>query len=138
MKEFNKEMILKKFDKETKKSRSYWAEKAKNYAYSLLENFEDDRNFDNVSKFKKALLNGAKDWEQYSYWGNSSTDPDTVKALLRVQEFNNNILEPACGGGAISETLKKASYSVKSSDLVPRGYGEQLDFFKITSWEGTS
>lgn len=65
-----------------------------------------------------------------------STDPDTVKALLRVQEFNNNILEPACGGGAISETLKKASYSVKSSDLVPRGYGEQLDFFKITSWEG--
>lgn len=88
MKEFNKEMILKEFDKETKKSRSYWAEKAKDYAYSLLENFEDDRNFDSVSKFKKALLNGAKDWEQYSYWGNSLCyNVQIAKAVLPPKKF---------------------------------------------------
>ena len=49
-----------------------------------------------------------------------STNPDSVRALLAVEKFNTNILEPACGGGAISETLKQANYSVKSSDLVPR------------------
>lgn len=36
-----------------------------------------------------------------------STDPDSVRALLAVEKFNANILEPACGGGAISETLNK-------------------------------
>lgn len=65
-----------------------------------------------------------------------STDPDSVRALLAAEKFNTNILEPACGGGAISETLKQASYCVKSSDLVPRGYGEVKDFFKIDNWEG--
>lgn len=65
-----------------------------------------------------------------------STDPDSVRALLAVEKFNTNILEPACGGGAISETLKQAHYCVKSSDLVPRGYGEVKDFFKIDNWEG--
>jgi hypothetical protein len=59
-----------------------------------------------------------------------STDPDSVRALLAVEKFNTNILEPACGGGAISETLKQVHYCVKSSDLVPRGYGEVKDFFK--------
>ena len=35
-----------------------------------------------------------------------STDPGSVRALLAVEKFNTNILEPACGGGAISETAK--------------------------------
>lgn len=58
-----------------------------------------------------------------------STDPDSVRALLAVEKFSANILEPACGGGAISKVLKQANYSVKSSDLVPREYGEVKDFF---------
>nr|DAO33226.1 MAG TPA: hypothetical protein [Caudoviricetes sp.] len=28
------------------------------------------------------------------------------RALLAVEKFNTNILAPACGGGAISETAK--------------------------------
>lgn len=63
-----------------------------------------------------------------------STDPDSVRALLAVEKFNANILEPACCGGAISETLKQTHYYVKSSDLVPRGCGEVKDFFKIDNW----
>ena len=35
-----------------------------------------------------------------------STDPDTVRALLSVEKFSNEILEPACGAGAISKVLE--------------------------------
>ena len=50
-------------------------------------------------------------------------------ALLGVESFSGAIWEPACGDGAMSVVLESAGYDVVSTDLEPRGYGVQGDFF---------
>lgn len=62
-----------------------------------------------------------------------ATNPEVVEKLLEVEEFCQYILEPACGGGHISEVLLKRGFDVISSDIVDRGYSEQAfeqDFLK--------
>ena len=59
-----------------------------------------------------------------------ATPPNATEELLKRENFNGSIWECACGDGAISKVLTKNGYSVYSSDLIPRGYGEQLDFLK--------
>ena len=52
-------------------ARSAWDKGVKNYAVMIIENFNDD-NFKSVSNRKeleKILLNGAENWNQYSYGG---------------------------------------------------------------------
>lgn len=52
-----------------------------------------------------------------------------IEALLGVETFDGPIWEPACGDGAISSALKERGYSVVSTDLVDRGYGNHgIDF----------
>lgn len=65
-----------------------------------------------------------------------ATDPNAVQLLLYKENFNNSILEPCCGQGHISETLKNYGYNVISSDLINRGYGFQFDFFDYDSFWG--
>lgn len=40
-----------------------------------------------------------------------------TKALLDVEDFEGEVLEPCCGDGAISKLLEEAGYEVVSSDL---------------------
>jgi hypothetical protein len=61
-----------------------------------------------------------------------ATEPKALELLLDLEKFNHNILEPCCGMGHLSEVLKSRNYSVKSFDLIDRGYGEQQDFFQYT------
>jgi hypothetical protein len=57
------------------------------------------------------------------------TPPEGTEALLGVEKFTGPIWEPACGDGAISDVLKANKYTVISTDLVDRGYGNsQIDF----------
>jgi len=50
-------------------------------------------------------------------------------SLLKREVFGDNILEPACGDGAISKILEKQGCTVKSQDLIYRGYGfGNIDF----------
>ena len=50
--------------------------------------------------------------------------PDiAVQQLCELETFSKNILEPACGEGAISKMLEANGYSVESMDLIDRGYG---------------
>ena len=58
--------------------------------------------------------------------------PDIATELLcELETFSKDILEPACGQGAISKVLKKHGYNVKSMDLIDRGYGEGgVDFLQ--------
>lgn len=51
------------------------------------------------------------------------TPPEGTRALLSVERFEGDIWEPACGDGAISEELESAGYTVRSTDLIDRGYG---------------
>lgn len=58
-----------------------------------------------------------------------ATPPSATEALLQVEKFQGVIWEPACGDGAISKVLKSRGYSVISTDLVNRGYGDSgIDF----------
>ena len=67
-----------------------------------------------------------------------ATDPQTLKLFLYEFLKDNSldgedILEPACGEGHISEVLKNHGYDVLSTDLIDRGYGKGgIDFLKTT------
>lgn len=43
---------------------------------------------------------------------------------MRVERFDGAIWEPACGEGHMARVLESAGYSVTSTDLVPRGFGQ--------------
>lgn len=66
-----------------------------------------------------------------------ATDPHCLEIFLdKLYEdaiiLHDNIWEPACGQGHLSEVLKKRGYHVKSTDLINRGYSEMssLDFLQ--------
>ena len=63
-----------------------------------------------------------------------ATPPIAVEWLLKYEKFSKHVWEPTCGGGHISETLKKHGYHVKSTDKVNRGYTDTviLDFLECT------
>lgn len=63
-----------------------------------------------------------------------ATDPVAIDALLAYPNVKlpNNIWEPSCGMGNLSERLKKSSYNVYSSDIIDRGYGNDCkNFFDV-------
>ena len=57
-----------------------------------------------------------------------ATDPETLKLFLyefwKDNSFEGDILEPACGQGHISKTLKELlpNFNIISTDLIDRGY----------------
>jgi hypothetical protein len=67
-----------------------------------------------------------------------ATEPKAAELLLNIENFDNNILEPACGEGAISEVLIKHGYNVQSYDIIDRGYGiGGVDFLTCKKkWSG--
>jgi hypothetical protein len=56
------------------------------------------------------------------------TPPIAIFELIKREYFHGNIWEPACGDGAISKVLEGIGFTTISSDIVDRGYGEQIDF----------
>lgn len=60
-----------------------------------------------------------------------ATDPRAMEELLKYESFNHDIWEPACGEGNLPEVLKKHGFNVLSTDLIDRGYPDEiLDFLK--------
>lgn len=60
-----------------------------------------------------------------------ATHPEAMEYLLKYETFSNNIWECACGEGNLSEVLKKHGYNVLSTDLIDRGYQDEvLDFLE--------
>lgn len=55
-----------------------------------------------------------------------ATHPEAMEELLKRELFAPNIWEPACGEGNLSEVLKKQNYNVYSTDLIDRGYQDEL------------
>ncbi len=43
----------------------------------------------------------------------------------KIGKFSNEILEPSCGDGAISEVLQQCGYNVFSTDLIDRGFSSE-------------
>lgn len=65
-----------------------------------------------------------------------ATDPIAAEWLLKLETFSPNVWECACGEGHLSKVFEKAGYSVRSSDLIDRGFGEHgIDFLGIDNIE---
>lgn len=58
-----------------------------------------------------------------------ATDPKAMTELLKHESFNSNIWECACGEGNLSEVLKAHGHKVLSTDLIDRGYPDELHDF---------
>ncbi len=67
-----------------------------------------------------------------------ATDPKALEKLLKYEKFDKNIWEPACGEGNLSKVLKDNGYNVYSTDLINRGYQDDLlDFLQSNNkWFG--
>jgi len=61
-----------------------------------------------------------------------------TEGLLERELLSKVVWEPACGDGAMSKVIQKYGYSVVSSDIEPRGFGERMDFLKTTSLLGNA
>jgi hypothetical protein len=56
-----------------------------------------------------------------------------VAALLDVETFHGDILDPACGSGTIVRVCRARGLVAAGSDIVDRGYGYPVaDFFDLT------
>lgn len=58
--------------------------------------------------------------ETHDYY---ATEPSAVDALLKHEDLEKMLWEPACGEGHISKRLEEFGYSVDSTDLIDRNYG---------------
>ena len=66
--------------------------------------------------------------EEHDYY---ATDPKAMTELLKYETFNDNVWECACGEGNLSEVLKAHGHNVLSTDLIDRGYADELlDFLQ--------
>jgi hypothetical protein len=67
-----------------------------------------------------------------------ATEPKAAEWLIKLEDFDAPILEPACGEGHISKVLMRGGYFVTSRDLIDRGFGEVADFLSIDNqeWNG--
>lgn len=72
----------------TRKTRSAWDKGVTLYALELLDNLRDLPAADSRQEIQKALLNGARDWDEYS-WGGCSIiyDADIAQRLCTPSEF---------------------------------------------------
>lgn len=62
-----------------------------------------------------------------------ATEPRAAELLLKLEDFNKNIWECACGEGDLSKVFVEHGHNVKSTDLIDRGYGEGgIDFLQCT------
>lgn len=52
-----------------------------------------------------------------------ATDPTAIDDLVRVEDLNTRIWEPACGEGHLAKRLTELGYDVTATDLIDRGYG---------------
>lgn len=81
--------ISKEIEKETAKAKSCWRRGVALYAYELAENLQYlEKEPENVAELREMLLNGASDWEQYS-WGGCALvyDGDIAERLCSPSEI---------------------------------------------------
>jgi hypothetical protein len=67
-----------------------------------------------------------------------ATDPKAAEWLLKVEHFDNNIWECACGKKHLSGVFERHGYCVRSSDIIDRCGNEVYDFLSMgnNEWNG--
>ena len=62
-----------------------------------------------------------------------ATSPVAAEQLIQIEKLHNNIWECACGEGHLAKVFAEHGYTVKSTDLIDRGYGiGGVDFLSQT------
>ncbi len=93
-------------------ARSAWKRGVKNYAVDLLDNIESLEAFSNVNLLKNALLNGADNWEQYSWDGCALCyDQDIATALCTPSELKKK------DGGRLAPNSRETWLDVQTRAL---------------------
>lgn len=88
-------------------------------------------NANSIYKTLGASNHTDKEREEHDFY---ATDPIAIDKLYATGELTcKNIWECACGEGDLSKRLEDFGYTVKSTDLIDRGYGESdVDFLAQT------
>ena len=88
-------------------------------------------NANSIYKTLGASNHTDKEREEHDFY---ATDPIAIDKLYATGELTcKNIWECACGEGDLSKHLEDFGYTVKSTDLIDRGYGESgVDFLAQT------
>ena len=84
------------------------------------------------------VTNGFANLSQHEREANDyyATDPIAAEWLLKLESLEN-IWEPACGEGHLAKVFEREGILGRSSDLINRGYGQQLDFLEQKEiWHG--
>ena len=62
-----------------------------------------------------------------------ATEPLAVELLMDEEQFDGTIWENCCGEGHLSKPMEARGYTVVSTDLIDRGFGQGgIDFFECT------
>ena len=78
-------------------------------------------NFKSIYTTLGASNHSDKEREEHDYY---ATDPSAIDCLLSGgASLSQNLWECACGEGHLSKKLTALGYTVKSTDLVNRGFG---------------
>ena len=114
------------------KARSKWGKGVTNYSIMILENIQDDHDQINDSiTFKDLellLLNGAKNWDRYSWGGNALIYNEDIARMLstpsELKKCNNGEKRPNCKeewldtqARAVTQAFYKIWGIVKSASL---------------------
>ena len=78
-------------------------------------------NFYSIYRTIGASNHTVNERQQHDFY---ATEPKAAQLLLQEETFAPNIWECACGQGHLSKVLEQAGYSVRSTDIVYRGFGE--------------
>ena len=86
-----------------------------------MENKKDwTGNSNSIYKTLGASNHTDKDRENNDYY---ATDPVAAEWLLKLETLSKDIWECSCGGGHLSKVFESAGHTVRSTDLIDRGYG---------------
>ena len=62
-----------------------------------------------------------------------ATEPKAVELLMDEEKFEGSIWENCCEAGHLSKPMEARGYTVVSTDLIDRGFGQGgIDFFECT------
>lgn len=95
-----------------RRARSAWDKGVTLYALELLDNIRDLPAADSRQEIQKALLNGARDWDEYSYGGCALIyDGDIAARLCSPSEFKR------CRGGEWRPNRRESWLGVQARAL---------------------
>lgn len=66
-----------------------------------------------------------------------ATPPLAVRKLLQLEQFDENIWEPACGMNHITNVLRQHGYKVRTSDIVNMTGEPDIELLDIFTYNGT-